>query len=61
MNDYEVRVDVSIRNYQGGGGLNLSEQVTIPDCTFTDMAEILASFHSLATSIKNAKAKEAGQ
>lgn len=54
-NDYEIRVDVSIRNYQGGGDLRLSEAVTIPDCTFADMAEILEGFHKLAESIKKAK------
>ena len=58
-NDYEIRVDVSIQNYQGGGNLRLSEQVVIPDCTFNDMAEILGSFHGLAKSIKAAKEKAA--
>lgn len=60
-NDFEIRVDVSIQNYPGGGNLRLSEQVMIPDCTFNDMAEILGSFHGLAKSIKEAKAKVAAQ
>lgn len=59
--DYEVRVDVSIRNYQGGGNLQLSESVLIRDCTFEDMAGILRGFHELAESIQAAKAKAAGQ
>ena len=54
-NDYEVRVNVSIRNYQGGGNLELSESVQIPDCTFDDMAGILHGFHELARSLKAAK------
>ena len=55
--DYEVRVDVSIRNYKGGGNLQLSESVMIPDCTFDDMAGILHGFHELALSLKTAKDK----
>jgi hypothetical protein len=58
--DFEVQVDVSIRNYQGRGDLRLSERVTIPDCTFADMAEILAGFHGMAQAMADAKAKEAG-
>lgn len=54
-NDYEVAVDISIRNYQGGGNLQLRETVNIPDCTFIDMAGILEGFHALAQSIKQAK------
>jgi len=55
--DYEVRVDISIRNYQGGGGdLRLSEAVTIPHCTFKDMARILEGFHELAQAVQAAKA-----
>lgn len=55
MTDFEVRVDVSIRNYQGPGSLQLSETVVIPDCSFSDMAGILGSFHDLAAAIKTAK------
>lgn len=55
--DYVIDVNVSIRNYAGGGDLRLSEQVTIPDCTFADMAEILSGFHGLATAIADAKKK----
>ena len=58
-NDYEVSVDVSIRNYQGGGNLTLRESVQIPDCTFEDMAGILHGFHELASSIKMVKNKAA--
>jgi hypothetical protein len=57
--DFEVDVRVSIRNYQGGGNLEISEQVTIPGCTFGDMAGILEGFHNLATSIGDAKRKSA--
>jgi len=53
--DFEVQVDVSIRNYQGRGDLRLSERVSIPDCTFADMAEILSSFHGLAAALAEAK------
>jgi hypothetical protein len=57
-NDFEVDINVSIRNYQGGGSLQLSERVTIPDCTFSDMADILRGFHQLA--MAEAKRKAAG-
>jgi len=60
-NDFEVDLNVSIRNYQGGGNLQLSERVTIPDCTFSDMADILRGFHQLATSMAEAKRKAAEQ
>jgi hypothetical protein len=53
--DYEVTLDVSIQNYQGGGNLRLSERVTILNCTFQDMADILHGFHEMATAIKKAK------
>jgi len=56
-NDYEVRVDVSIQNFQGQGNLRLSESVMIPDCTFEDMANILQGFHHLAQSVRLAKEK----
>ena len=60
-NDYEVQVEVSIRNYhQGGGDLRLSERITIAECTFEDMAGILRGFHELAEALKAAKAKGAG-
>lgn len=54
-NDFEVDLNVSIRNYAGGGNLTLTERVTIPDCTFSDMAEILQGFHQLATAMAAAK------
>lgn len=57
--DYEIRVDVSIQNFQGQGNLRLSEAVVIPDCTFDDMAGILRGFHELAKEIKQAKQKAA--
>jgi hypothetical protein len=60
-NDFEVSLDVSIRNYQGGGNLQLRENVTIPDCTFSDMADILRGFHELSTSMAAAKKKAAGE
>lgn len=57
-NDYQVNVEVSIRNYhQGGGDLRLSENITIPECTFDDMAGILKGFHELAEALKAAKAR----
>jgi hypothetical protein len=59
-NDFEVEVNVSIQNYAGGGNLRLSERVTIPDCTFSDMAQILEGFHKLAISMAEAKRKAAG-
>jgi hypothetical protein len=59
-NDYDVCVEVSIRNYQGNGNLQLRETVTIPDCTFADMADILHGFHEMAEAVKAAKAKAAG-
>ena len=55
--DFEVNLDISIANYQGGGNLHLNERVTIPDCTFADMAEILKGFHELATAMAEAKRK----
>lgn len=58
--DYEVHVEVSIRNYQAGGNLQLSETVNIPDCSFSDMAGILSGFHELALSLKAAKEKTGG-
>jgi hypothetical protein len=57
--DFEVDLNVSIRSFQGGGNLQLSERVIIPDCTFSDMAEILRGFHQLATSMAEAKRKAA--
>jgi len=54
-NDYEISIDVSIRNYQGGGNITLRDTLLIPECTFEDMAEILRGFHQLATSIKAAR------
>lgn len=56
--DYEIQVNVSINNYQGGGNLQLSERITIKDCTFDDMATILKGFHELGKSLKEAKEKE---
>jgi hypothetical protein len=57
--DFEVNLNVSIRSYQGGGTVHLSERVTIPDCTFSNMAEIMRGFHQLATSMAEAKRKAA--
>ena len=57
-NDYEVRVEVSISNYQGQGSLRLADTVNIPDCTFEDMATILRGFHELARSLKEVKTAE---
>jgi hypothetical protein len=53
--DYEISLDVSIRNYQGGGNIQLRESVTIKDCTFADMADILHGFHEMAEVIKKAR------
>ena len=58
MTDFEITMDMSIR--QGSGNLNLRETVTIPDCTFSDMTEILQGFYQLASSIAAAKKKAAG-
>lgn len=55
--DFEVNLEVSIRNYQGGGNLHLRESVVIPDCTFSDMADILRGFHEVATAMAAAKRK----
>ena len=55
--DYEIEVNVSIRNYGGGGNLQLSERIQIKDCTFEDMATILKGFHELGSSLKEAKEK----
>jgi hypothetical protein len=57
--DFEVDLNVSIGSFQGGGNLQLSERVIIPDCTFSDMAEILRGFHQLATSMAEARRKAA--
>lgn len=42
----EVQIDISINDYQRGGGqLRLSERATIPNADFQTMADILAGFH----------------
>jgi hypothetical protein len=52
---FEVRVDVSIRDYRGGGGgLSVSETVTIPAMDFAEMAEVLGEFHKVARKLREA-------
>jgi hypothetical protein len=51
--DYEINVDVTIRNYQGNH-LGLRETATIPNCTFEDMAKILHGFHEITTAVREA-------
>jgi hypothetical protein len=58
--DYQIRVEVSVYGPPGQGNLRLSEDVTTPNCTFEDMANILHGFHELAISIKQAREKTNG-
>jgi len=51
----ELRVDISIRDYRGGGTLQVSETVTVPAGTFLELAGILAQFHEVTERLKAAK------
>lgn len=54
--EYELSIDVSIRNYRGGGGaLQLRETTQIMELNFHEMAEILNSFHEITQAIKRTK------
>jgi hypothetical protein len=54
--EFEVRVDVSIRNLYGGN-MQLAESFQMGHCDFGDMAEILHGFHELALAVRKAKEK----
>jgi len=51
---FEIRIDVRINDYQGGGGLNISEQVILPAMDFAEMAAILGEFHKVAVKLREA-------
>lgn len=53
MNNFELSVDVSIRNYNGpGGNLQLHENMVVGEVNFSEMAGLLEGFHQLIQSIK---------
>jgi hypothetical protein len=51
----QIQIDISISDYRAGGGLRLSENVTIPDADFGTLAGIMGKFHELLAEIKAAR------
>jgi hypothetical protein len=58
-NDYELDIQVSIRQAGGyNGSLNISERVTVPATGFLELCQVLGEFHKLAEALQ---AKHAGE
>ena len=52
---FELNIDISIRDYHGSGNLTIRESVMIPAADFAEMAAILGEFHKVAKKIKEAR------
>lgn len=53
--EFELRLDVSIRDKYGSQGLRVSEETTLTELSFLELAEILGRFHHLVTTIQTEK------
>ena len=55
IEQFEVRVDVSIVDRNNGGRLQISESVTIQSVSFLELAAIHGEFHKVAEKLKAEK------
>ena len=54
--EYELRINATIRNTSPGGGyLSIEESVTVDAVSFLELATILGKFHELAQKIQSEK------
>ena len=53
--DFELRINVSIRDTRQGGYLNIDEEVKLSKVDFFEMSAILGEFHNLVQEIKAKK------
>ena len=56
MNEYELDIQVTIRQVggYGSGALSVSERATVPAKGFLELCQVLAQFHELAERLKAA-------
>jgi len=57
MNQFELSINVTIRQ-NGGGYLQVNEQLQVDASGFMEMCEVLGQFHNLAEKIRQQKAKK---